>query len=113
MANCRRNSSPRSPMNLKDLFLPPLTLIMGLSPLCLQSAPLPETPVPVTQPPSTGTARQSLITPPSGENQKIHGSHLGLVSRETARALTEKFRSAYGQATSPRIVIHVSAPVET
>ena len=73
-----------------------------------QSNALPEAPIPVSQAPARPANQQSLLTPPAGENQRIYGSRGALISAETAQAVTEKFRAAYGQASSPRIVIHVN-----
>ncbi len=94
-------------MNRRILLLAPLTFVVGPL-LRVESAQAPEAPVPVMQAPAQTGPQPTLLTPPAGENQKLYGSHAGLISPETARALSEKFRAAYGQTTSPRIVIHVN-----
>ena len=91
-------------------FLPlvvPFTLVVG--PLFgAPSAPLPEEPIPVTQAPPTGKPSQALLTPPGGEDQRVYGSSGELISAETAQQVSERFRAAFGQAASPRIVIYVN-----
>ena len=95
-------------MKARALLVAPLLLVadpvLRAQP---QTGPTPDVPVPVTQAPPN-TNRLSLITPPGGENQKLYGSHAGLITPDTAQSLTEKFRAAYGQTASPRIVIHVN-----
>ena len=94
-------------MNRLTPYLVPLTLLVG--PLFgAPSTRVPENPVPVTQAPPTGRSDQALITPPAGEDQRVYGTRGELVSSETAQNVSERFRAAYGQATSPRIVIHVN-----
>jgi hypothetical protein len=94
-------------MNTRVLLLAPFTFLL-VPLIAAQSAPEPQQPVPVTQVP-LNTNHQSLLTPPKGEDQRIYGPNRAtLIAPEAARALAEKFRAAYGQATSPRIVIYVN-----
>jgi hypothetical protein len=96
-------------MNRRVFLLAPLTLIFGEPSRAETARPLPEDPVPVTQAPANkGTSQQSLLTPPEGENQRVYGSQGALITAEAAQALGERFRAVYGQAASPRIVIHVN-----
>jgi hypothetical protein len=97
-------------MNPRLLLLAPFTslLIPLLSAQSNSAAPQP--PIPVSQRPAN-TDQQTLITPPppTGENQRLYGpTRTTLVEPETARALGEKFRTAYGQESSPRIVVYVN-----
>lgn len=94
-------------MNTRVLLLAPFTL--SLVPLIsAQSAPEPQQPVPVTQAPPN-THRQSLITPPNGEDQRLYGpNRQALITPEAAKTLSDKFRAAFGQTTSPRIVVYVN-----
>jgi hypothetical protein len=97
-------------MNSRLLLLAPFTtlLIPFLSAKSESTAPQP--PVPISQGPGN-TDKQALITPPpvSGENQRLYGpTRATLVDPETARSLGEKFRAAYGQQSSPRIVVYVN-----
>lgn len=96
-------------MNRRSFAFVPLSLAFG-SLAVAQPNPPPEPPVPVTRVDRTNRPPpdQSLITPPAGENQKVYGSRDALISAEAAQSLSEKFRAAYGQASSPRIVIHVN-----
>ncbi|ACB74777.1 hypothetical protein [Opitutus terrae] len=94
-------------MKTRVLLLLPLTSLLA-SQLFSQPQPTPEPPVPVTQaqPP---TNHLSLLTPPQGENQRLYGSRQAtLIAPEAARQVSERFRAAYGQAASPRIVIYVN-----
>jgi len=94
-------------MKRRAFLLAPLAAF--LSPvLFAQPDRPPEPPVPVTQARPDRTPQQALLTPPAGENQKVYGSQSALISAEAAQALSEKFRAAYGQTSSPRIVIHVN-----
>lgn len=92
-------------MNIRFVLLVSLALPVAPS---LFSQPQPEAPVPVTQAqptPDSGT----LITPPAGENQRVYGPrYTSLVAPETVRELSDRFRAAYGQAASPRIVVFVN-----
>lgn len=94
-------------MNSRVLLLAPFTL--SLVPLLTaQTSREPEQPVPVTQAPPT-THDKTLLTPPGGEDQRVYGPNRPtLISADAARTLADKFRSAYGQTTSPRIVIYVN-----
>ncbi|MEO7598054.1 MAG: hypothetical protein ABIV50_03915 [Opitutus sp.] len=94
-------------MNRRVLLLAPLIPWFGPA-LRSQSTPVPEAPIPVSQAPARNTNQQALITPPAGENQRVYGSRGALISAETAQSVTEKFRAAFGQPSSPRIVIHVN-----
>jgi hypothetical protein len=94
-------------MNRRALLLAPLAAFL-VPVVSAQSNRQPEPPVPVTQAPPDRTPQQALITPPAGENQKVYGSQGALISAEAAQSLSEKFRAAYGQTQSPRIVIHVN-----
>lgn len=95
-------------MKTRVLQLVPLTLFVV--PLLPAQAPRdPEAPVPVHRaPPKAGD--QTLLTPPGGENQKVYGPrYTSLIDAEAARALSDRFRAAYGQQpTAPRIVIYVN-----
>jgi hypothetical protein len=94
-------------MNTRALILAPFTLfIVPLLPA--QSDRPPEPGVPVTQAQSN-TSNQALITPPAGENQKLYGPRQStLITAEAAKSLSDKFRAAYGQSASPRIVVYVN-----
>lgn len=94
-------------MKHRLLLVTPLLVAAGPH-LRAQSAAEPQPPIPVTQAPANGSTRQSLLTPPAGENQKLYGARGALISPDAVQALTEKFRAAYGQSASPRIVIHVN-----
>lgn len=95
-------------MKARALLVAPLLLVAHpVLRAQAQSGPTPDVPVPVTQAPPN-TNNQALITPPGGENQRLYGSRAGLITPDTAQSLTEKFRAAYGQTASPRIVIHVN-----
>jgi hypothetical protein len=95
---------------MKREFL--LLAVLSCLPGWVHGAPstaLPEHPVPVTQAPANkGTPEQTLLSRPRSENQQIYASPGALVSADSASALSEKFRGAYGQAASPRIVIYVN-----
>lgn len=93
-------------MNTRALLLAPFTLfVVPLLPA--QSNRPPEPGVPVTQAPST--SKQSLLTPPAGEDQRVYGPRQAmLITPEAAKTLSDKFRAAYGQSASPRIVIYVN-----
>ncbi len=95
-------------MKTRVLHLVPLTLfVVPLLPA--QTSRDPQAPVPVHRaPPKAGD--QTLLTPPGGENQKVYGPrYTSLIDAEAARALSDRFRAAYGQQpTAPRIVIYVN-----
>ena len=96
-------------MNCRVSLLASISLVIVPLLGAQRTPPPPEVPVPVTQAPANkGTPQQSLLTPPEGENQRLYGSQGALISAEGAQAVGEKFRAAYGQAASPRIVIHVN-----
>src|SRR4051812_13065612 len=95
-------------MNHRLLFLAPLLMVLVSLRGASSAGALPEVPVPVSSPPASSSPQQPLITPPGGEDESVYGSHPALVSAEAAQSLSHKFRAAYGQATSPRIVIHIS-----
>lgn len=94
-------------MKTRFLLLVPLT--MSVAPhLFSQSNQPPEPPVPVTQA-QPDTSEKSLLTPPAGENQRLYGPrYTALITPEAAQELSKKFRAAYGQASSPRIVVYVN-----
>lgn len=94
-------------MKIRVLLLVPFTLSVAPH-LFSQSDRPPEAPVPVTQA-QPDTSHQTLLTPPAGENQQLYGPrYTALVTPEAAQELSTKFRAAYGQATSPRIVVYVN-----
>jgi hypothetical protein len=94
-------------MNARVLLLVPLTsLLVPLLPA--QSPTSPPPPVPVDQAPADNH-RQALLTPPAGEDQRVYGPVQGaLITPDAARALSERFRAAYGQSSSPRLVVYVN-----
>jgi hypothetical protein len=94
-------------MNLRILLLFPFTFFLT-SALRSQAPRTPEPPVPVMQA-QPDTTDKTLLTPPAGEDQRVYGPrYTTLVSEEVARILSDKFRAAYGQASSPRMVIFVN-----
>jgi hypothetical protein len=94
-------------MNARVLLVVPLTSVV----VSLLSAQTPATPapaVPVTPAPADSRG-QALITPPAGEDQRVYGpAQTALITPDAARALSERFRAAYGQNSSPRIVVYVN-----
>lgn len=98
-------------MNARLLLFTPLTFFV-VPFLFGQSDSAPQPGVPVTQAPPPDT---TLLTPPAGEDQRVYGTRwTTLVTPEAAQALVTRFRTAYGQTNSPRIVIYVNrALVET
>lgn len=95
-------------MKARVLSLVPLTLfVVPLLPA--QTARDPQAPVLVHRAPPKADDK-SLLTPPAGENQKVYGPrYTSLIDGEAARALSDRFRAAYGQQpTAPRIVIYVN-----
>lgn len=96
-------------MNSRVLLIAPFTsLLLPLVSAQTQQPPPPEVPVPVAQAPAN-TNHQSLITPPAGENQRVYGpARANLIDPEAAKAIAAKFREAYGQDASPRIVVYVN-----
>lgn len=96
-------------MNARILLLLPLTSV-ALPLLSAQTNPAPEAPVPVRQAPEP--VGQALVTPPAGEDQRVYGPpQSALVTPEAARELSDRFRAAFGQDTSPRIVVYVNRSV--
>lgn len=94
-------------MNTRVLLLVPFVLFVAPC-LFSQNQRPPEPPVPVTQA-QPDTLDKTLLTPPAGENQRVYGPrYTTLVSPEAAQALSDKFRAAYGQASSPRVVVYVN-----
>lgn len=91
-------------MNPRLLLLAPsLFFVAPLLPA--QSPVTPQPGVPVSRPAPDTT----LYTPPAGENQRVYGSRVSaLITPEAARTIAEKFRAAFGQAASPRIVVYVN-----
>lgn len=93
-------------MNPRVLLLAPS--VFFIAPLLAQSTAVNEPGVPVTP----GGVNQTLYTPPAGENQKLYGpQQSALIAPETAKAIAEKFRAAYGQASAPRIVVYVNRAI--
>lgn len=93
-------------MNPRVLLVPLAALVVPL--LEAQTPPSPPPPVPVNQAPANAQG-QSLITPPAGEDQRIYGpTPSSLITPDAARTLSDRFRAAYGQTASPRIVVYVN-----
>ncbi len=95
-------------MNARVLSVVSLTFsVVPLLPA--QASRDPQAPVPVHRAPPNADDK-SLLTPPGGENQKVYGPrYTSLIDGEAARALSDRFRAAYGQQpTAPRIVIYVN-----
>lgn len=95
-------------MKTRVLQLVPLTLFVV--PLLPAQTPRdPQAPVPVHRAPPNQDDK-ALLTPPSGENQKVYGPrYTSLIDAEAARGLSDRFRATYGQQpTAPRIVIYVN-----
>lgn len=64
----------------------------------------PQAPVPVVQAPG-----QPAPVAPRAENQRLYApGQATLVSREAAEAVLQKFRAAYANSESPRIVVYVN-----
>ena len=94
-------------MNLRAIFPTACLALLTVSGLFAQSRNEPEPPVPVMPAP---TPRPPNIMP-GAENQKVYRQPAGmvlLVEPETARGIIEKFRTAYGAPSAPRIVIYVN-----
>jgi hypothetical protein len=96
-------------MNRRILLLTPFSFLIAPVLSAQREPPLPEQPVPVTQAPANkGTPEQTLLARPNAENQRLYGSSDSLINADAAQAVSDKFRAEYGQAASPRIVIHVN-----
>jgi hypothetical protein len=94
-------------MNTRLFFLLSSTLLFA-SPLPAQTPRDNGRPAPVTQAPPN-TNRQSLLTPPAGEDQRVYGPpQAALVSPETAQALIQKFHAAYAPSSAPRVIVYVN-----
>jgi len=96
-------------MNCRILLLTPFSFLIVPLLFAQREPPTPEVPVPVTQAPANkGTPEQTLLARPQEENQRLYGSRDSLINADAAHAMSDRFRAEYGQAASPRIVIHVN-----